>query len=234
MTLAPVELAPRVTAYEDLAHPLSGVQTRAEQGKRAIIRLSARDVVEMESKRRGGGVSEEMLDRTVACGVRTLFVSKDNSGCRVEGVPELAEFEEGMRSDLEWASAHLRYGGDLVVPGQASDNQGGTSSLQNGDPGHGVRHSLGKSLPEDYKSALQNQLDAALFEACNDAILSRDRTSSLPHGSPFREVAVSGPSVVEIAAVRNTPKGLEVSVRVFVPGSPEQAPPQPLNPQPRN
>ena len=52
--------------------------------------------------------------------------------------------------------------------------------LSAGDAGHGVRHALGKGLPEDYILALQTQLDGALFEACNDAILSRDRTSSLP------------------------------------------------------
>jgi len=58
--------------------------------------------------------------------------------------------------DLEWARAHLRYGGTVVIPAPDAGADDEYGAHGGAEP---VKHSLGRLLPPPYKRALQNALD---------------------------------------------------------------------------
>jgi TPR repeat protein len=175
----------RLTTYHDLSHPLSVPSAPGGPALSNPVRVGESDLHEMWVGRVGEG-SQELYDRSVACGVLTEFGSETPDAA----LPPIEDYASRVLDDLEWARAHLRYGGTVVIPAPDIDpDQGGAAA---GDSRQTVRHSLGRLLPQAYKAALQRELDELMVNACADAVSHRDRRDWLPKGSPFRMQADDG------------------------------------------
>jgi uncharacterized protein len=176
----------RLTTYHDLSHPLSIPSAPGGPALSNQVHVGESDLHEMWAGRVGEG-SQELYDRSVACGVLTEFGSETPDAT----LPPIEDYASRVLDDLEWARAHLRYGGTVVIPAPDIDpaDQGGAAA---GDSRQTVRHSLGRLLPQAYKAALQRELDELMVKACADAVSHRDRRGWLPKGSPFRKQSDDG------------------------------------------
>jgi hypothetical protein len=128
---------------------------------------------------RVGDSHQEQFDKSVACGVLTEF-PLDEPGA---ALPTIEEYSEQIEGDLRWARAHLRYGGNLVIPAPDATPAHRAASVNDVT----VKHTLGRLLPSKYKEAIQHALDDLVLKACTDAVLELDRRVNLPSGSPFKE-----------------------------------------------
>lgn len=149
----------RLTTYQNNSHPLS--------------------VPSLANASALGESNQKHFDRSVACGVLTEVVSETP-------LPPIEEYSEKILDDLQWARAHLRYGGNLVIPAPDIDPAEQLAAEAEGKK-QTVKHGLGRLLPLKYKEALQNELDDLVMKACTDSLLERDLSGWLPNGSPFRQ-----------------------------------------------
>eukprot|EP00802_Teleaulax_amphioxeia_P000400 Tamp_00400.p1 GENE.Tamp_00400~~Tamp_00400.p1 ORF type:complete len:1243 (+),score=155.60 Tamp_00400:3814-7542(+) len=168
-----------VTTYHDLSHPLSISAAAGGPAMSNQVRVGESDLHEMWTGRVGEG-SQELYDKSVARGVVTEFTSE------TPGTPlmSMEEYASRVRDDLEWARAHLRYGGTVVIPAPDGDpaEQGAAAAAHTQQT---VRHNMGRLLPQTHKATLQRELDELMVKACADAVCNRDRRGWLPKGSPF-------------------------------------------------
>jgi TPR repeat protein len=167
------------TAYRDTCHPLS-VPSHVNDSAMLSrpVHLVREEMLGMFAARVGDS-HQEQFDKSVACGVLTEF-PLDEPGA---ALPTLEEYSEQIEGDLRWARAHLRYGGDLVIPAPDAAPAHRATSVNDGT----VKHTLGRLLPSKYKEAIQHALDDLVLKACTDALLELDRRVNLPSGSPFKK-----------------------------------------------
>ena len=165
--------------FFDISHPLTVPDPDTEAGD---LHMG----VPMSRADRAASLPKESLwDRTVACGIRTNFV-------RPSVLPrDAVEYGEVVGIDLEWAVAHLRHGGDVVVPAWQSGMEIEQQSHV-GESSGSIKHGIVTGLPGSHQRVIQAALDSMPNNALSDALSGRDRLGWLPEESWVRRSGRGG------------------------------------------